>query len=48
MWTIVIGETVDGSRVEYQVSDGEVGERTVSHDFENYDDAVGFKKELEA
>jgi hypothetical protein len=41
-WIIVTGRTVDNSRPEYQVSDGEVNGRTVSYDFENHDDAVKF------
>ena len=46
-WIIVTGRTVDNNRPEYQVSDGEVNERTVSYDFENRDDAVQFLEEME-
>ena len=45
MWRIIKGRSVDGS-VEYQVSDGDVDERTESYDFSNLSDAEMMLKEL--
>ena len=38
MWRIIKGRSVDGS-IEYQVSDGDVDERTESYDFSSLNDA---------
>lgn len=32
-WQIIEGVTLDGAATEYQVSDGTVGERSISYDF---------------
>ena len=45
MWRIIKGRSVDGS-VEYQVSDGDVDERTESYDFSDLSDAEMMLKEL--
>ena len=45
MWRIIEGRSVDGS-VEYQVSDGDVDERTESYDFFDLSDAEMMLKEL--
>ena len=45
MWRIIKGRSVDGS-VEYQVSDGDVDERTESYDFSDLNDAEMMLKEL--
>ena len=46
MWTLVTGFNSDGN-VEYQVSDGAMGERTTSYDFDNLPDAIECLIELE-
>ena len=38
MWRIIKGRSIDGN-VEYQVSDGDVDERTESYDFSSLNDA---------
>ena len=38
-WIIIEGITVDEKHTEYQVSDGEQGNRTESYDFLSYQDA---------
>ena len=45
MWRIIKGRSVDGS-VKYQVSDGDVDERTESYDFSDLSDAEMMLKEL--
>ena len=45
MWTLVTGFSRDGN-VEYQVSDGVMGERTTSYDFDNLPDAMKCLDEL--
>jgi len=45
MWRIIKGHSVDGS-VEYQVSDGDVDERTESYDFSSLNDAKIMLNEL--
>ena len=45
MWRIIKERSVDGS-VEYQVSDGDVDERTESYDFSDLSDAEMMLKEL--
>ena len=45
MWRIIKGRSVDGS-IEYQVSDGDVDERTESHDFSSLNDAKIMLDEL--
>jgi len=37
-WRIIKGISVQG-KTEYQVSDGDIGERTISYDFDNIIDA---------
>ena len=32
-WCVCEGITICGTKTEYQVSDGDVGERTISYDF---------------
>ena len=38
-WKIIEGKSPEG-KVEYQVSDGDVGERTISYDFSNKQEAI--------
>ena len=38
-WRIIKGKSPEG-KVEYQVSDGDVGERTFSYDFNNKQEAI--------
>jgi len=38
MWRIIKNDMGDG-KIEYQVSDGDIGERSVSYDFDNLLDA---------
>ena len=38
MWKIIKGRNINGD-IEYQVSDGDVDERTESYDFTNLNDA---------
>ena len=38
-WRIIKGKSPEG-KVEYQVSDGDVGERTISYDFSNKQEAI--------
>ena len=45
MWRIIKGRSIDGS-IEYQVSDGDVDERTESHDFSSLNDAKIMLDEL--
>jgi len=45
MWRIIKGRSIDGN-VEYQVSDGDVDERTESYDFSDLSDAEMMLKEL--
>ena len=45
MWILVTGFNSDGN-VEYQVSDGVMGERTISYDFDNLPDAIKCLNEL--
>ena len=45
MWRIIKGRSVDGS-IEYQVSDGDVDERTESYDFSSLNDAKIMLDEL--
>lgn len=37
-WRIIVGKDIEGNP-EYQVSDGDVGERTESCDFKTFNDA---------
>jgi hypothetical protein len=37
-WRIIVGKDIEGN-LEYQVSDGDVGERTESCDFKTFDEA---------
>ena len=45
MWRIIKGRSIDGN-VEYQVSDGDVDERTESYDFSSLNDAKIMLNEL--
>ena len=45
MWIIIKSKMPDGT-FEYQVSDGKVGERTVSYDFDTLTEAKICKQEL--
>jgi hypothetical protein len=45
MWRIIKGRSINGG-VEYQVSDGDVDERTESYDFSDLSDAEMMLKEL--
>lgn len=45
-WQIIEGTTIDGQRKEYQVSDGEVGSRTVSYDFLTLEKAEKYLNQL--
>ena len=46
-WKIIEGKAPDGN-IEYQVSDGDVGYRTISYDFNNKQDAIDcYSKENE-
>ena len=45
MWRIIKGRSIDGS-IEYQVSDGDVDERTESYDFSSLNDAKIMLDEL--
>ena len=45
MWRIIKGRSVDGS-IEYQVSDGDVDERTESYEFSSLNDAKIMLDEL--
>ncbi len=38
MWRI-IKEKLSNDKIEYQVSDGDIGERTLSYDFDNLNEA---------
>ena len=38
-WIIIEGMTADGKQKEFQVSDGEQGDRAISYDFLSYNDA---------
>tara|TARA_Y100000401_G_scaffold23031_2_gene15596 strand:- start:1157 stop:1324 length:168 start_codon:yes stop_codon:yes gene_type:complete len=42
-WRIIEGKSPKG-KVEYQVSNGDVGERTLSYDFNNKQEAIEFCK----
>ena len=44
-WRIIVGKDIDGN-LEYQVSDGDVGERTESCDFKNFNDAKEYMDKL--
>ena len=37
-WRIIVGKNIDGN-LEYEVSDGDVGERSCSFDFKTFDEA---------
>ena len=37
-WRIIVGKDIDGN-LEYEVSDGDVGERSCSFDFKTFNDA---------
>ena len=45
MWLIIKSENGDG-KFEYQVSDGEVGKRTVSYDFHTFAEAKNCQQEF--
>lgn len=45
-WIIVKGVTKDGKQKEYQVSDGEIGQRTSSYDFKDLQKAKTLCKQL--
>ena len=44
-WCIIKGTSEDG-KVQYQVSDDVMGMRTVSYDFDTFEDAVDRLKEI--
>ena len=44
-WRIIVGKDIDDT-IEYQVSDGDIGERTESHDFKIFKDAKKLMEEL--
>jgi len=44
-WKIIVGKDTNGN-TEYQVSDGDVGERTISYDFKIFIDAKKCMEEL--
>jgi len=43
MYRIIKGKSIDGE-IEYQVSDGRVGERTISYDFKTLKEAQKYVK----
>ena len=45
LWIIIIGKDCNGD-TEYQVSDGDVGERSCSFDFKTFDEAIKYRDEL--
>ena len=44
-WRIIVGEDIDGN-LEYQVSDGSLGERSCSFDFKTFNDAKEYMDKL--
>ena len=44
-WIVIIGKDSTGD-TEYQVSDGDVGERSCSFDFKTFDEAIKYRDEL--
>ncbi len=44
-WRIIVGKDIEGN-LEYQVSDGSLGERTESYDFKTFNKAKEYMEEL--
>jgi hypothetical protein len=44
-WCIIKGKSIDG-KVEYQVSDDVIGIRTISYDFDTFENAQNCLKEI--
>ena len=45
-WRIIEGTTIDGQGIEWQVSNGDVGSRSISYDFLTLKDAENYFSKL--
>ena len=45
-WRIIKGTTINGQKIEWQVSDGDVGYRSISYDFLTLEEAENYLSKL--